>query len=646
MAPCRCSPRTLTGDGDSDVLSASLFDDTIAWYENADGAGSFGPLVAITSSADGAASVHAADVDGDGDIDALSASPSDDTVAWYENTDGAGSFGPQLAISTSAGGPESVFAADVDGDGDVDVITAAFVGDKVVWYENLNGSGSFGPERVVYFAGIGRRPVQATAADVDRDGDSDIVVAELAGRMLWAENLDGLGNFAAPQPIADRSLFRLPWSVFVADVDGDGDLDVLSASGDVTSNSVAWHENRFGQTALRTISGDQGFRMLGDEVELFRVEAEHLGRAEDGDAELALLGVGLDGYSVPPLTSGPPFSLDNNEANALIESLSIYVDDGSGVFESGSDTLVANVPSLSLSNGIQMIALADSDPNARVPSEGTRLFFAVATLSSSSGPARSFAPRHPSVESVLHHASTNVVLSQAPASGTQPRRITVLDPAIDEDGDTLLNADEVDVLGTNPLLSDSDFDGLLDGDEINNYGTDPTIADTDSDGLSDGAEVNIHGSDPTLPDTDSDGLLDGAEIATGSNPSIADTDGDGLSDGHEVNVYGTNPLLDGDDDGDGILDVAEIARGMNPTLADTDGDGIADDVDNCPSAYNPFQEDSAGFGGIAPDGIGDLCQNGDFNGDGSVDILDTTLVRRRLIGLEPALDPALPPSAP
>ena len=63
------------GDGDVDVLSASFFDDTIAWYENKDGAGDFGPQRAITSDADYAFAVFAADLDGDGDLDALSASP-------------------------------------------------------------------------------------------------------------------------------------------------------------------------------------------------------------------------------------------------------------------------------------------------------------------------------------------------------------------------------------------------------------------------------------------------------------------------------------------------------------------------------------------------------------------------------------------
>ena len=107
------------GDGDTDVLSASYSDDKIAWYEN-DGNQNFTEHV-ISTSADGALSVFAIDVDGDGDIDVLSASTLDDTIAWYEN-DGNENF-TERVISTSIDGALNVFATDVDGDGHIDVLT-------------------------------------------------------------------------------------------------------------------------------------------------------------------------------------------------------------------------------------------------------------------------------------------------------------------------------------------------------------------------------------------------------------------------------------------------------------------------------------------------------------------------------------------
>ena len=72
-------------------------------------------------------------MDGDGDVDALSASQTDDTVAWYEN-DGSQSFTEHI-ITTLAGYARSVFAIDVDGDGDVDALSASQNDDTVAWYE-------------------------------------------------------------------------------------------------------------------------------------------------------------------------------------------------------------------------------------------------------------------------------------------------------------------------------------------------------------------------------------------------------------------------------------------------------------------------------------------------------------------------------
>jgi hypothetical protein len=96
----------------------------------------------IAPAADVASSVFAADVDGDGDLDVLSASAADDKIAWYENTDGVGSFGNQQVISTAADSVISVFAADLDGDGDLDVLSASYYDDKIAWYENTDGAGS------------------------------------------------------------------------------------------------------------------------------------------------------------------------------------------------------------------------------------------------------------------------------------------------------------------------------------------------------------------------------------------------------------------------------------------------------------------------------------------------------------------------
>jgi len=244
----------LDGDGDQDVLSASVGDDKIAWYENMDGRGQFGPQRVITTLADGAVWVHAADLDGDGDVDVLSASLGDHTVAWYENMNGLGEFGPQRVITTSAEYVYSVYATDLDGDGDVDVLSASFRDDKIAWYENTDGLGTFGPQQVINIAdpdGIvdngnegdadGARSVYAT--DLDGDGDIDVLSASRNdGKVAWYENMDGRGQFG-PQRVITTSVDGA-LAVYAGDLDGDGDVDVLSAS--LRDDKIAWYENRDG----------------------------------------------------------------------------------------------------------------------------------------------------------------------------------------------------------------------------------------------------------------------------------------------------------------------------------------------------------------------------------------------------------------
>jgi hypothetical protein len=125
-----------SADEATDILSASEVDDKIAWYESDGGSPPSFTEHVISTAADSATSVFATDVDGDGDIDVLSASASDDKIAWYENDGASPPTFIERVISTAADAPWSVFAADVDGDGDTDVLSASQSDDKIAWYEN------------------------------------------------------------------------------------------------------------------------------------------------------------------------------------------------------------------------------------------------------------------------------------------------------------------------------------------------------------------------------------------------------------------------------------------------------------------------------------------------------------------------------
>ena len=237
----------LDNDGDLDVLAASEADDTVGWFANIDGKGTFTDRQVITSEADSARSVFAADLDGDGDLDVLSASARDDIVAWYENEDGVGQFGSRQTISipnSAVSRANFVSAADLDGDGDLDVLTASYNDKEVSWYENIDGLATFGEEKVL-MQDVGHprpRYDSVWAADIDSDGDLDVVSsAEFGHLTFWVENLDGSGVFAEMRPIGPKS--EMTGGTFrIVDLDQDGDLDILAGSDH--EGIIAWHENR------------------------------------------------------------------------------------------------------------------------------------------------------------------------------------------------------------------------------------------------------------------------------------------------------------------------------------------------------------------------------------------------------------------
>ena len=98
---------------------------------------------------DFASTVYAIDLDHDDDVDVVVGAGFDDLVAWYENTGGEPGSAPsftQHIITESADFVRGVFAADINGDGDIDVLSASGFDDSIRWYESDGGNPpSFAP---------------------------------------------------------------------------------------------------------------------------------------------------------------------------------------------------------------------------------------------------------------------------------------------------------------------------------------------------------------------------------------------------------------------------------------------------------------------------------------------------------------------
>ena len=128
-------------------------------------------------------------------------------------------------------------AADLDNDGDVDLVTRGNIpgfGFAYGWLENQDGKGNFAEEEFL-IDGSSARPV---AADLNNDGFPDLLFAD-GHRLRWSENRDG--TFASTRTIANNfgvDNYRGKFLTF--DPDGDRDLDIIALR---QNSSLAFHKN-------------------------------------------------------------------------------------------------------------------------------------------------------------------------------------------------------------------------------------------------------------------------------------------------------------------------------------------------------------------------------------------------------------------
>ena len=231
----------LDGDGDVDIMGAGSLCDKITWWENTEGTGTVWTEHTVDGDFDYAASIFSADVDGDGDADILGAGSHCDDITWWENTDGTGMVWEEHIVDGDYDGAISVYSNDLDGDGDLDILGAGSHCDDITWWENTDGAGTVWIEHTV--DGDFDFGVSVFSADVDGDGDADVLGAGwYCSDITWWENTDGTGTVWSEHTIDED--FDHACSVYCTDVDGDGDADVLGAGA--YENEVTWWENNDG----------------------------------------------------------------------------------------------------------------------------------------------------------------------------------------------------------------------------------------------------------------------------------------------------------------------------------------------------------------------------------------------------------------
>jgi len=230
----------IDGDGKLDIIavgfgnsftSSNNQDTKVVWYRSLEDG--FSDAINIYEPEDRAAMSKLADIDSDGDLDAV-VSLSDDGLVWISNSDGLGSFGETITITGNT--TTTISIGDIDNDGDVDIITSSFLGEQTQLF--LNEDGFFFQNEIVSEFSSSSLLIK----DLDQDGDMDIVATRLSNfymDVVWYEQDNNDLNFTPH--IISQSPVLSGNNVDVADLDNDGDLDVMSAS--ISDDKIAWYEN-------------------------------------------------------------------------------------------------------------------------------------------------------------------------------------------------------------------------------------------------------------------------------------------------------------------------------------------------------------------------------------------------------------------
>ncbi len=274
-------------DGQPDIASLNLTDSTV----KIDFGGTRSISVAIGSGTP--VTLTAAELQHDGQID-LVVGMSDGKVRIFRNAAGAFPDAPE-EVDLGLDHLTAVALGDLDRDGFLDLIGTDGLSDVAVALSD--GLGSFGGATSYSDPNTAQSPVDVAVADVDGDGALDLVTANGAGSINVFLN-DGSGLFTANAAITTST--QTPTAIAIGDVDGDGKPDLVTIGTDSTAAS-AGSVNVMLNTGGGTFASPAVFQLLDATTRVALGDLTH-----NGHLQIVLLKTALGCFSTiePHVSAG------------------------------------------------------------------------------------------------------------------------------------------------------------------------------------------------------------------------------------------------------------------------------------------------------------------------------------------------------